>query len=214
MTRALTQELDKKDWAQLAADGGSDPRKVPLCSQRLLLKPAVPPPPVGRGWGICWASGSQPELAWGHVARSETVVAVTMGVGKEVLLAFRGEEARNTDKCPTITAPSTKAFPAQRIDSAQVWESRWRPGRVWSAGWELGHLSSSGHHLLTYDVMTSWVTLPPTACDSVKLANLEIKEGTWMCSEWHTFKKKKKQKKYGRFKKDVLGNNAKPQVNL
>lgn len=49
MTPVLTEELDKKDWAQLAADGESDPRKVPLDRQLLLLKLSVPSPPVGRG---------------------------------------------------------------------------------------------------------------------------------------------------------------------
>lgn len=67
------EELDKKDWAQLAAGGGREPRKVPWYSQLLLLTLAVPPRPVGRGW----TSASQPELAWGHVARPETVMAVT-----------------------------------------------------------------------------------------------------------------------------------------
>lgn len=47
-------------------------------------------------------------------------MAVTMEEGEEVLLAFRGEEVRNTDKRPTITAPSTKTFPGQHIGSAQA----------------------------------------------------------------------------------------------
>lgn len=54
------------------------------------------------------------------MARSQTVVAVTAEEGKEVLLAFRGEEARDTDTRPTITPPSTKTFPAQHISSAQA----------------------------------------------------------------------------------------------